>query len=247
MNRIYSIVAAVGVLSFGMALPAPAQVQINPVFDMGALTNTLSQGALIQSERRRATRMHDHSKSSSSKQSASGGGMRGTFTTSESVRKRVMDSFVTKARAADPQGAAEMERVFATQKPFSVMGKWMARYGMSLNSVADAMATYAVVAWNGARGSNDDPQKAQILGVRDQFARALGSTTAFARLSDAKKQELADTLLLDALLYDASIGAAKKKPETMPQVRATIAKGALSTLKLDVNAFQLTNAGLRRG
>ncbi|RYZ76706.1 MAG: hypothetical protein EOP06_31040 [Proteobacteria bacterium] len=63
-------------------------------------------------------------------------------------------------------------------------------------------------------------------------------------MTDAQKQEWADSLLVQALLVDSSVDLAKKQPALMAQVKANIASGARKTLGFDLNRMRLTNEGL---
>ncbi|MEJ7710846.1 MAG: DUF6683 family protein [Pyrinomonadaceae bacterium] len=223
------------------------------VFDMGILTNTLSLDHLTQSERKRA-------RDGSSLKSAMTRSVRaaettpklsraprtlGTFTSSAAIRERNIASFLNTMSRIDPQNAASLEKDFATKDIFGDIGRKMETYGLKTNSVADAMAVYLVVAWKATRGSNDEGTKAQYLAVREQMARAMAEVPAVASATDANKQELADSLLLHALLIDSYVNGAKSRPALMPNVKAAVAQGARASFGFDLIAFNLTDQGLR--
>ena len=224
----------------------PAQAQ--GVFDMGALTNTMAQGAIVKSERERAARRHSSKRRTRTRRYGSTTRlsrlMLGTFTQSAAVRKRSIDTFLAKMRVIDPKNAPSLEKTLATQTPFTKVGQKLATYGLKTNNIADPMAVYLVVSWLGTRGKNDDPSKAQLLGVRNQMARAIADTPAVRSLTNAQKQEMADSFLLQAMIIDGSISVAKKQPSQMPQTKAAIATGARSTFGFDLNALNLTSNGL---
>ncbi|WP_102127654.1 DUF6683 family protein [Deinococcus planocerae] len=170
-----------------------------------------------------------------------------TFRPSPEVRKRNLAGFVAKTRAADPQGAAELERLFASTDVIGEIGKALAPSGLRTDDVADATAVYLVAAWYGVRGRDDDPSRAQLTAVRDQMARALANTPRFTAATDAQRQELAEAMLIQAALVSASVGAAKGQPAALGQVKAAVARGARATLNLDLTTVQLTDRGLQRG
>ena len=175
--------------------------------------------------------------------SASAGAL--TFRPSASVRQRVLANYVAEIRKTNPNGAAKMQKAFASQDIFALLGRVMARYGLKTNNVADAMTLYVLTGWQGARGANGDLPVAQVRAVRGQMARALASTPSVARATSAQKQELSDSLLVQALLFDGFVVAAKQQPSAMPQTKAIIAQSVRATFGLDLNALRLTNQGLR--
>ena len=167
------------------------------------------------------------------------------FRPSASVRRRVLAGYVEAMRKTNPQGAAKMQKVFASQDIFAFLGRGMAHYGLKTNNVADAMTMYMAVAWLGARGSNADLPQSQVRAVRGQMARALAATPALVRATSAQKQEMSDSLLVQALLFDGFVDFAKKQPATMPQTKAIIAQSVRASFGLDLNALRLSNQGLR--
>ena len=115
--------------------------------------------------------------------------------------------------------------------------------GLDPNNVADAVAVYLVTAYYGVRGSTDT-QPAEYKAVSAQVARALGADPGFTGASDAAKQEIAETMLVHAVLADQAVEAARKQPSAMPGVKAAIAKGARNAFGLDLAKMQLGPGGL---
>lgn len=167
------------------------------------------------------------------------------FRPSSSVRQRVLANYVAATRKISPNDAAKLQKSFASQDVFALMGRGMARYGLKTNNVADAMTMYLTVTWLGARGSDADLPKAQMLAVREQMAHALAATPSLVRATSARKQELSDTLLMQALFFDAAVKDAKKRPATMAQTKAAIAQSVRATFGLDLGALKITNQGFR--
>jgi hypothetical protein len=233
----------------GLAV-TPARAQ--GVFDMGALTNTLSLDGVTKSEKKRAA-----GKGGSMKDAIAGslgaeksgspktGESVGKFAYSPEVRKKSVANFVGAIRKLDPTGADRVEKEFATKDVLGMVGQKMTEYGLKPNSLADSLAVYLIVAWKAARGTNDDATKAEYQAVRDQMANALVSVPALAEATDAQKQELSDALLLQALLVDAAVTAAKGNAEQMEKVKSGIAGGVRQNFGLDLNALKLTDAGFR--
>lgn len=257
MKHIRRIIAAatvvLGLASFSYS-PMPVMAQ-DGVFDIGVLTNTLSMDHVTQMERKRASKMRG-SKGSSlksaltrsvrvTKTSKATPRALGTFTFSPAVRKRAVANFISTMRRIDPQNAPSLERDLASKDVLGVVAQKMASVGLKSNAVADAMAVYLVVAWKGARGSNDEGTRAQYLGVREQMAQAMAGVPALSSATNAKKQELADSLLLQALLVDSYVSGAKINPASISKVKAGVAQGARNTFGFDLTALRLTDHGLR--
>lgn len=169
-----------------------------------------------------------------------------TFRPSLEVRQRNLAQFVTKTRAVDPQGAVQLEQLFASSDVIGEIGKALAPYDLKTNDVADAMAVYVVTAWYGVRGRDDDPTRAQLTAVRAQMTTAIGSVPQFTAATDAQKQELAEAMLIQAGLVSQAVTAAKGRPALLEQVKEAVAQGARATFNFDLRTLQLTGQGLRQ-
>ena len=230
--------------AFAALVPALSMAQ--GVFDMGALTNSLSQGANINHERERAIRMgkgdplptwrRPGGRGSRSHPKANPAVL--LYRPSLAARQRNMEAFVARIEAADPASAASLRRDMAKGDLIVRATPVLKAIGADPNNVADAMAMYLVVAWHGARG-DDKETKAEFRGVRGQLARAVAGNPAMARVTDAVKQQTAETMILNALLTDASVTDAMKNPERLAGVRTTVAQSARRTFGFDVTRLRL--------
>ncbi|MEO7715559.1 MAG: DUF6683 family protein [Capsulimonas sp.] len=241
--------SALVALSIVTSTPANIKpVAAQGVFDMGAMTNTLSMDHVTQSERSRAKALSRSMRSQFTKPAS--GPRRATrvsttFHPSAAVRKRNYAQFVAKTRAVDPKSAADLQHAFATQDIIGQLGREMARYDLRTNDVADAMTVYLIIAWYGVRGRDEDPPKPQVAAVRRQMANAIKSTPQFASATDAQKQEMAEAMLIHAVLAGQAVAAAKAKPEHMTSVKAAIAQGATTAFGFDLRRMKLTDKGLQ--
>lgn len=163
------------------------------------------------------------------------------FKPSQANQKRNLANFVAKTRAVDPASADELERLFTSDLMWQI-DTGMRGLGLSSSNVADAYALYWTSAWLGARGRDDDLPSEQMIAVRDQAARALISTTAFANASDQQKQELADALLVQSALIAGYINGGKQDAALMAKVKVAVAQGA-KAMGLDLYAMTLTEEG----
>lgn len=179
---------------------------------------------------------------------SSGGGSGGgstRFVPSSAARKRTLAGIVAKARTTNPQAAAALERDFAKGDPVVAIAPGLARYGLHTDDVADAMTAYLVSAWYGVRGSNEDPPRDKVRAVREQMQRVLLSTPSFGASSNATKQQMSDSLLLQLMVTERLVSSAKGDAANMDAVKNTIRQSVLKTLKIDMTKAELTSKGLQ--
>ncbi len=167
-----------------------------------------------------------------------------TFKVSSTVRRRNLAQFVAKTRKTDPEGAAKMERLFASTDVIGQISKAIAPYGLRTNNVADAYAVYWTNAWLGSQGRNDDFSRTQMIAVRNQAEKALLATLPFQSATDAQKQELAEAMLVQAALIGSFLESAKSDPALMAKVKVAITQGARG-MGLDLDRMTLTPQGFR--
>jgi len=225
------------------AMLAPGGAAAQGVFNMGMLTNTLSQGGSTQSESARASTSNVFRSMTRVPRSATVNRAAITYRPSTTVRQRNMQQFVARLSRVDPKGAADLQRAFARRDVVAEVGGVMRPVGLNPNNVADAMAMYLVAAYYGVRGSVDS-KPSDYKAVSAQMARAISTTPGFANASDALKQEIAESMLVQAVLVDQAIQAAQKQPSAMPGVKAAIAKGSRAAFGFDVTRMQLGPDGL---
>jgi hypothetical protein len=233
----------------GLLVGFPQFAKAQGVFNMGMLTNTLSQDTVVSSERGRGQKSNNRKTSlksalTRSRSAKTGKTTQVAFTPSPAVRKKSIAGFLSRMRAVDPQLASSLEKEFATKDIFGELARKLATYDLKTNSVTDAFTLYTVVAWQGVRGNNDDPSKSHVRGVREQMSHVFTEIPSLTSATDTKKQELADAFILQALLIDICVAGAKKHPEQMSQVKSALAMGTKATLGFDLTTFKLTDKGL---
>ncbi len=213
--------------------PAAAQ----GVFDMGALTNTISTSANAQAEAARA------GKAVAAPSAASLASL--NYKPSTDVRKQSIKSFVDGLRTLNPEVAGEFEKVFAQVDIIDEIGKAVAPYGLKTDNMADAYAIYFLNAWMAANGRTDQNTPEQIAGVQKMAANALGNTPDMLKLDDAKKQQFSEALMIQGFLFDAILQESVSDPAALAKVKADTKAGA-KEMGIDVDLFVLTPAGLER-
>ncbi|MGG6268017.1 DUF6683 family protein [Leptolyngbya sp. AN03gr2] len=166
-----------------------------------------------------------------------------TFKPSMEVRRRNFAQFVARARAADPVAAGQLEQLFASRNIIAEIDRAIAPLGAKTNNVADTMALYVIAAWHGARGNIAKPTPKEFQSVRNQMANILTSLPTVATLTDAQKQEMAEGLLIEALLVDQAMHFAAKDPSQLASMKTAISRAA-EKYGFNVMQLNLTDQGL---
>lgn len=164
------------------------------------------------------------------------------FTPSKARRSANLAAFVEKTRTVDPNGAADLQRLFAEGDIVERIGAVIAPVGLRTDNLADVYALWWITAWQATRGDNDTLGRDMYAAVRAQSAKALNGAGSPARASDAEKQELAEALLVQTMLIDVAVDQAKGNPALMRQVKAAVAKGARG-MGLDMAGMEITGGG----
>jgi hypothetical protein len=163
------------------------------------------------------------------------------FTPSVARRKANYARFIERSRRADPAGVDNLVATLATD-PVSLMSAELAKVGLSASNVADTYAVYWVEAWQAAHGQTGDSSHQTAQAVKRQAARALLATPEFLRAGHDGKQELADSLLVQALMIGAAKHQANGDQNALRQIASAVRKGAKG-MGLDLDAMTLTEAG----
>lgn len=258
MARIRICVFSLTVAALVAPVAVPAQ-DIGPALDPGVMVGWAGGEAVRYDNQRRSggrTSMGSSARAlnvrsfAPSLRSAPSGAVRVnpaalTYRPSAEVRKANFARFVEKSRAQDPEGAAKLERFFRSTDVMGLANQWMKPYGMVSSNVADATAVYLTTAWLATKGSSEDPDPATMRAVRSQVASAISSTSEFANATDAQKQELAEAMIVQAILVSQYAEAAKGNPELMRTVQDAVATGARTSFGFDLRSLNLSAKGLR--
>jgi hypothetical protein len=219
----------------GLQIASPVMAQ--GVFDMGALTNSISTSANTQAEAARAGQVVTGPSAASLAKL--------NYRASLDGRKQNIKVFLDGLRGLNPDVAGEFEKVFAQVDIIDEIGKAIAPYGMKTDNMADAYTVYFLNAWMAANGRTDQNTPEQIAGVQKMAANALGSTPDMLKLDDAKKQQFSEGLMIQGFLFDAMLQATASDPVALAKVKADTKAGA-KEMGIDVDLFELTPAGLVR-
>lgn len=166
-----------------------------------------------------------------------------SFKPSLEARQRYLRQFVERIRQQDPESAKSLERLIVEHDVIEDLQKNLSTYGLVVNNLVDAYTVWWVSAWFAAQGKllSLDYQTAQA--VKKQATEALINSKAFDKTSDLMKQELAETLFMQAILLEAAVEQAKADPLALYQlsesVKADAKKAglALETMSLTPQGF----------
>ncbi|MFC4257247.1 hypothetical protein GRI97_16650 [Altererythrobacter xixiisoli] len=247
-----------------MAPPLAAQ-DISGVFDMGLLTGDAAMDPVIEQSREMAIRQgeadplpdraratahplagnlaQNFSATTEPVPAAALGQL--TYRPSPAVREANFARFVERSRAADPQGAEKLAQALRSTDVMAAAEREMAPMGLSTSNVADASAVYLGNAWLLLNGETDDPPAPVMQALRDQLARAMIATPEFAAADDATKQELAEAMIIHAILIAQYTEMARANPDMLPAVQDAVAAGVRGTLGLELRGKTLDERGLR--
>lgn len=164
------------------------------------------------------------------------------YTPSKERRAANMASFVAKTRKADAKAGDDLAKSFAASDLVEEMRAPLSKYGLRIDDVADAYTVWWANSWQASRGVDDDLSNATVAAIRRQVVGALTQTGAIRGASDAAKQELAETLLIQGAIMAAAVAQAKGQPELMPTVRAGALRSAQG-MGLDLSKMELTETG----
>ena len=133
-----------------------------------------------------------------------------TYRASPQVSARVLDSYSRRLATSlgpvnGPRTAEELRR----GDPLRRWSQLVGADGLRSGDLADALAGWWVLSWVVANGA--DSNRAQALGAREQARAVLAASPSLARLDDARRQEMAEVLMLDFVVQQAAYVDAVKR------------------------------------
>lgn len=161
------------------------------------------------------------------------------------VRQQVYARAIASVQKTSPADAAKMKQLLTSGQIRNEVAGYLAKNGMSANSLVDTTALYLAYAWIAAQGRNDDPTPAQLKGLRAQVARTFANMPQLLAADNALKQELGEANILQASLSSALANQMVQNPGIAAKARAAVVQGVKSTYQIDLSRLQLTANGLR--
>lgn len=165
-----------------------------------------------------------------------------TYTPVPERTRSNLASFVDRTRSMDPAGAAQLEAQFAATDIIGLLGAAMQDVGLDKNNIADAYTVWLLNAWGAAHGDLTETPPETAVAVSMQMKFAMLQAPDLLALDDAQKQEMAESLLVQAALISASAAGAAGDPQTSAEVAQAVRHGALAA-GMDLDKIRLTDTG----
>ena len=162
------------------------------------------------------------------------------FETSMKRRAINIERFVKEWSKTDPTSAANAKPALTAALP--QIDQMMRPMGLRANNVADAYTLWWVIAWHAANKQPLEQNNQLMAAVKQQASNALLSTPKFASFNDVQKQEMAESLLIQAALIDGHIDAAAGNPTQQAALAKAVNQGA-KKMGLDLTTMDLTENG----
>jgi hypothetical protein len=166
------------------------------------------------------------------------------YVPSKARRANNLASFVSKSRASDPKGADDLAQLVASRDIIEDMRAPLAKYGLRIDSLADAYTVWWIGAWQATRASTEDPSQAATAAVNQQVMRTLASVAELADASDSLKQSMSEALLMQALILTIGLEQAQGNADQTKAIAGAAAEGARG-MGLDLAAMTLTDEGFK--
>lgn len=165
------------------------------------------------------------------------------FKISPAIRQQAINAFVGEITAASPESGAEWDKLFKSADVFAEIDKQMNEmFGLKPGNLADTWALYWGYAYQMTRASNDDPTRAQMTGLRNQMQTLLLAIPQVTSLTDAEKQKMSDTFLLQVGLFGVLAEAYKDDPASAQEFGDGLAEGSRQ-MGFDLSLLTLTDKG----
>lgn len=168
-----------------------------------------------------------------------------TYRASPAVSKRVQTRLLALVAKTgnSPETVAQLKRDFQSD----VIGAWaksVAADGLRGGDVVDAMTANWVQNWQVAN-SVMTTKPTQVRAVRRQLTGILASNAAFAKLSNAQRQEMAEGFIYGQVLQsNVYLDAIKRGDKTLQkQISDGTATGFKKGMGLDLRRVRLSDAG----
>lgn len=167
-----------------------------------------------------------------------------TYRASPEVSARVRRQFADwMGRQAGAEGGRRVAEAMARRDPVSNWAQIVGGDGLRPGDMADAMASYWILNWVMANGA--DSNRAQAQAVRDQIRPMIASNPGYARLDDARRQELSEVLMLNFLIQHAAYMDAMRRGDRDTARRlgdAAVARFR-NEMGVDLRRLELTRTG----
>jgi hypothetical protein len=169
-----------------------------------------------------------------------------TFATDPAVSARVRQQVLATAlpTSPDPQ---RLRQTVADGTPWLEFDRLLAQHGYDSRDLSDVVAAFYLIAWEVSTGGDATIQPAGIAAVRGQARQMLASMPSVANMTDAQRQETAETLAFHAIAMVGrhhDLQAAGAGP-ALAAYRNEVADAVSQHQGIDLRRFALTPAGFQ--
>lgn len=217
----------------GSTQPSTGQLQpVNP-----STANLLRQGIVAES----LTGKGD----GPGKITASGSLFSLNFSSSPQVHAKVVQNFATTMSQGDASKSRAIADVLSKNNVLGGFDQLLRKYGFNSHNLGDVFTAYVVLTWEAATGGDATQYPNGIQAFRKNMQSTMAGNNNLLQLSDAQKQETAETLSYMAILANATNQELVKKgdTQTLNQVRENLRQTALQLTGVDISQLALSNAG----
>lgn len=174
--------------------------------------------------------------------SQQGSAVRLTYVSTAAVKQKALDSYLARLTAQDPDAAKLMAEQFKKNNAGDVYHSLIASTGLRDNDAADNLASYTILGWMIATGS-DEPSPTQIRAARNQIAGVMAQNRRLANMS--ARALFGEEIKLLFVSVHAGWQSAKQQG-TLRQYSEGIAKTFGQQSRQTLQSLKLTNAGFVR-
>ncbi len=165
------------------------------------------------------------------------------FTVSKLTRQTNIQKIVANAEKGNATAGQTMKALLINQDIFGILDTSLQGQGLKTNNLADALGFFWVTSWSIANDTVGQNSALQLQSVRNQARGFLDQQPNITSWNAAKKQEMSDTLYLNAvflmLMYQQSKDAGAYK-----SVITQAAQNGAKHFGLDTQKVTLTETGL---
>jgi hypothetical protein len=168
---------------------------------------------------------------------------RSTPAVSLKVRRQFADWM---GRRTSPEEGRRVAQLLERSDPVRNWAQLVGGDGLRPGDTVDALTAYWILNWVMANGMDSD--RAQAQAVREQVRTIMAGNPAFARLDEPRRQEFAETLMLNFLVQQAAYVDALKRGDKLVQQRlgdAAVARFR-TEMGVDLRSLRLTAKGFVR-
>jgi hypothetical protein len=139
--------------------------------------------------------------------------------------------------------ASPYRRFVASGEALSVMHRKMSALGLSPNNLGDAMAFFIASHWTLARGKSAFPTRAVMRAFKTQLSGVMSTQPGAIQMTNAGKQNQADSGLLLLALMTRGMEEARGEPSATARIGASATR-TLIGIGFDPATFDLTTQGM---